>query len=198
MEVHPPLFGDCAYLPYRLDRAYLVVGVHDGDKDSVVGYRRLHVSRVNHAIPVHGKIGHPETALLQEMQRLQYGMVLNGAGDDVLALLFQGEGHAFDSQVVCLGPPAGEDDFLRPRVDESCDTLPCSLHGHLGILPEIVNAGRVPIRFGEIGQHRLQHIGMDRCGGSVIKIYPFHCGLPSIYYNVSWPVMVFRSPLPRR
>jgi len=50
-------------------------------------------------------------------------LVLDRAGDDVVALVLVELDHALDGEVVGLGGAAGEDDLLRLGVDQAGDLL---------------------------------------------------------------------------
>ena len=44
---------------------------------------------------------------------MQYGVVLDTGGDDMVAFLLQSKGSTFERSVVRLGAAAGEDDLCR-------------------------------------------------------------------------------------
>ena len=56
MERDLVLPGDCPEFRDRLDGADLVVGVHDGDEDGLVGDRLLQFGRVNETVLVYREV----------------------------------------------------------------------------------------------------------------------------------------------
>lgn len=51
-----------------------------------------------------------------------------------------------------------------------CDALTCIVNGLLGDLAVDVLAVGVPKVLGEVGQHGLEHFGVDRSGGSGVEV----------------------------
>ena len=112
VEGDPPLPGDPPDLGDGLDRPHLVVGVHDGDEGGPVGDGPSHVVGIHAAVRVHGQVGHLETeALLQLVAGVEDSVVLDGRGDDVVALVALAKGDAPEGQVIALRATTGEDNF---------------------------------------------------------------------------------------
>ena len=97
----------------RLDRADLVVGVHDGDQDRLVRDRLFEFRRVDEAVLVDREIGDGEAFLLQVLAGMEDRMVLDLRSDDMVALLPVRKGHSLDRPVVGLASPGGEIDLIR-------------------------------------------------------------------------------------
>ena len=95
-----------------LDRADLVVGMHDGDKDRVIPDRVRHFLRGDDAPLVHGEIGHLKALLLQELHGFEDSGVLDLRRDQVPARPLIGQRAADDGDVVGLGSAGGEEDIL--------------------------------------------------------------------------------------
>src|SRR5262249_35399792 len=94
------LFDQRGDLFERLNRADLVVGVHDGDQRGFVGQRLADVFYAHDAFAVNGQVGHAPAVFFDAPARGQDRRVLDLRGDDVTALLFVSLGDAFDRQVV--------------------------------------------------------------------------------------------------
>ncbi len=115
VEEHIALPADGADLGHGLDGPDLVVGVHDRDQDGLVGDRLADIVRVDEAVGVDGQIGNLDASLLEELGGVQHRVVLDGGGDDVVALLLAGKADPKQGLVVGLGSAAGEDDLFRER-----------------------------------------------------------------------------------
>ena len=178
VEQHPFLAGDFADLLQRVDGPDLVVGRHQGHQDGLVGDGVGQLIEVNRAVLVHRQEGHLEPPLLQHVAGVQNRLVLDLAGDDVVALFLEEFRHAGQGQVVRFGRAAGQDDLLFGRADQRGDLPPRLLYAFLRFPPEgVVAAGRVAELIGEVGQHRLQHPWVHRGGGVVIHVqgrFHFH------------------------
>src|SRR5262245_32190688 len=112
MEQNSVLTCDTAYLGDRLDRAYLVVGVHEADQDGSGADRPSDIVCINPAKAVDGHNADLEAELRQEPARFDNCRMLDGAGDDVITLRLQRTGHALECEIVGLAATAGEDDFV--------------------------------------------------------------------------------------
>ena len=100
--------GDLRQLLDGLDRADLVVRRHDGDQRGVVPDGLFQVLRIHDAELVHWQICDLEALLLQLRAGMQQRVVLDLAGDDVVALFPVGEGRALDSPVIAFRAAGGE------------------------------------------------------------------------------------------
>ena len=83
-----------------------------------------------------------------------------------------GGGNALDSEIVRLGAARGEDDLVLGDLEEARDLLACRLHAIARVATEAVDAGRIAEVLAEVRQHRLEHLGVHRCGRVVIEIDP--------------------------
>jgi hypothetical protein len=66
-------------------------------------------------------VGDFEALGFEPLARVEDGLVLGGAGDDVLALLGIHLGHALDREVVALGRAGRPDDLLGGGADQLRD-----------------------------------------------------------------------------
>src|SRR5437879_13688140 len=94
--------------------------------------------------------------------------MLDLRGDDV-ARPSRG-GHALDAQVVRFRAPRGEDDLVLRHLEESGDLLASGVYALARLTAEAVHARGIAEALAEIGQHRLEHLGMHRRGCVVIEI----------------------------
>src|SRR5208282_3514810 len=124
VENDPLLFRELADFANRMNRADLVVRVHDRDQHGLVGNRPADRIRIDHSVLVDRQIGDRRLALaLQRSAAIEHSLVLGHAGDDVVALFLVELDDALDRQVVGLGRAAGENDFLRLGVDNRRDLI---------------------------------------------------------------------------
>ncbi len=151
------LAADLADLGHRLNHADLVVGVHDGDENRLVGDRFPQHVEIDQPVALHRQIGHAIAELFELLAGIENRLVLGGGGNDVVAFFGIHLGHALDREVVGFGGAAGEDDFAGGGADEIGDLLARFIHGLLGLPAEfVIAAGGVTEVFGEVGQHRVE------------------------------------------
>ena len=83
VKQHVPPPADRPDLPDRLDRPDLIVGIHDRDQTGIIPQCRFDFLRPDDAVPVHVQQGDVKAFLAEPFQRVQYGMMFEGRGDDV-------------------------------------------------------------------------------------------------------------------
>ena len=99
-----------------LDGADLVVGEHDGDETGVGPDGGLHLLRRHDAVFVDRQVGNFAALLLEALEGVEHGVVLEGGGHDVALVLGRAQAHAgTDGLVVPLAAAGGEVYFLRFR-----------------------------------------------------------------------------------
>ena len=171
MEEHAALVAQRANLANGLQRANLVVGGHDRHQDGLVIHGALQVVEIDAAVLLHRQVGDAESVLLQALAGVEHRFVLDGLGDDVIALFLVHLGDALDGKVVALGGAGGKDDFLRGRADQLGDAFARLLHRLLGHPSKLmVAAGSVAEVLGEVGQHLFHHPRIGPRGGVVVHI----------------------------
>ena len=95
--------------------------------------------------------------------------MFRGDGDQVVALLSVGRGHALEGEVVALGGAAGENDGPRLGADQVGDLFAGQVHRLFGFLAEhVLPTGGVAVLLGEVRQHDLQHARIDPRRGVVV------------------------------
>src|SRR5450432_2174459 len=93
---------------------------------------------------------------------------------DVCSSDLGGFDDAEDGVVVGFGAAAGEDDFLRTGADERSHTFASSFNRRTRLLSKGMDRGRVAEVSREIGQHGVEHGGIDGGSGVVIEIDAVH------------------------
>jgi len=106
------LARDGADLFDRLDRADLVVGVHDADQDGARGDGAANGLGIDAARRVDGQICHARAEPLKKPAWGENGGVLDLGRDDVLALVAEREECALDRKVVGFAAAAREHDLI--------------------------------------------------------------------------------------
>src|SRR5665213_1171134 len=119
MEYDALFLGDTTDFGHRMNRADLVVGIHQRDQNGLVGNRRADCVRVNHAVLIDRQISDDRLAgALERTATVENRLMLGYTRDDVVALVLVKIDDALDGEVVGLGRAAGENDFLGLGVDQ--------------------------------------------------------------------------------
>jgi len=148
-----------------------LIGVHDGDQDRFRRNCRFQIVQADAAIALHWQIGHFKAVLLEVFAGIQHRFVLDGLGDDVIALFAEHLRDALDHQVVGFRGAAGEDDFLRRGVDQRSDLLARGFDGLFAGPAERVIAARSVAEFlGEIRQHRFDDARIHRRSRVIVHV----------------------------
>ncbi len=171
VEEDSALLTDRPDLRDRLDGPDLIVGGHDRDQAGVLPDRRLQLPDIDDAVLMDRKKSHLESFLLQPLQGVEDGMVLKRGGNDVLfALSLSDLRSRPQGLVVGFAPAGGKEDLLRVRVDHSRDLLACLLQGLLGLLPDRIEAGRVPVYIFHIEKHGLNGCSAHSCCCGIVCV----------------------------
>src|SRR6266851_2070894 len=165
------LLGKFADFRDRVNYANFVVGVHDGDQNRCGLNGRLQLLNVYAPVALDRQIGDFEAVLFEVLAGVQHGLVLDGLGDDVVALFAEHLRDALDHQVIGFGSAAGEDDFLGRGVDQRSNLLTRRFHGlFAGPAEGVVAAGGVAELLGEVRQHRFDDARIDRRGRMIVHV----------------------------
>ena len=155
VEGDPMLSGDCGAALDRLDRANLIVGVHDADQD---GIRRDCLSEVVWVDPsraIHRQPGHLRTEAFEEAQRSHDSRMLDAGRDEMRVRARASEENTLQGKVIGFATSAGEHHFAR-RAAEKCRYLAAGLLDH----PASRAAG--PVSAGRIAVGTLHSVAHDR------------------------------------
>ncbi|MDT4868051.1 hypothetical protein FQZ97_1029930 [compost metagenome] len=173
MEQHTARTGQLTDGGDVVDGADFVVYMHDRHQNGVLAQRRLDHGRRDQAVFARFDIGHFEAFALQLAGGIQYRLVLDLRGHDVLALATVEVGNAFDRQVVRLGGTGRPDDLARVSIDQLGNLTTTVLDSLLG-LPAKHMGARCRIAEVTIDQqtltHFLRHSRIDRSGGGIIEV----------------------------
>lgn len=114
-------------------------------------------------------IGDLKAHPLQSRHAVHDGMVLKGAGDEVLLVLAGlGEGSALHGPVVGLGAAAGKEDLCRGSIDGLCHLGAAGVHKLLGFVADAVMAAGVAAGSAQGLDHNSQCFrGTGSCCGIV-------------------------------
>ena len=119
MEQHALLSSKCSDFLNGLQRADLVIRVHDADERRRAVDGLAHRGRIDLAMAIHRQHGDTTAPAFQELAGLQGGRVLHRTGDDVGALpppvrtaRQTGENRAENGVIARLGAAAGENDLI--------------------------------------------------------------------------------------
>ncbi len=156
-----------------VDSADLVVHVHDRHKNSVVAQRSFDHRRRDDAILARFEIRDLEAFALELASGIQYRLVLDLGGDDVLALGRIEMRDALDGQVVRLSCTGCPDDFTRIGVHQLSNLTARILHGFLGFPAKGMRARRRIAEVAFVGE-ALDHLGgntrIHRRGRRVVQV----------------------------
>ena len=173
---HAALAAEGGDLGDRLQGADLVVGEHQRDELRVIGERRRHRRRVDHAAGAGRHPRHRHPRRLGERHAGAHRRVLEG-GDDEMAAEAGAAGDGGEHRVVGLGAGGGEDDLPRPRAEERRHLAARRLHRLARRPPPAVDRRRVAVQLAEPRQHRLAHPRVEGSGGVVVEVAS-HLGEP--------------------
>ena len=163
--------AELADLGDGLQHADFVIGRHDGYQDGFVIHGPLQVFEIDEPVGLNREIGDAIAVLFKALAGIEHRLVLGDLGDDMVAALAVHFGDALDGQVVALGRSRSKDDLLGSGPDQLGNLLPRRFDGLLRLPSKgVVAASRVAELGGEIGQHRLQHPGIEWAGGVIIHI----------------------------
>ena len=119
-----------------------------------------------------GTMSTSKAEALEVLHRVQHGVVLDGAGDDVRAGpgVPLREGDALDCGVDALRPARGEHDLLGPRAEHGGDRLArAGQRLRRGAPARVVRRGVAEV-LREQRQHRLERLGPHRRGGGRVEV----------------------------
>ena len=155
-------------LGHRLEGAQLVIDQHHGYQHRVWAQGGLHILDGHLAVGVGGEVGDLIALPLQRPAGLQHSGVLDGGGNDVLALAAAKLHRAADGPVVSLAAAGGKIELLRGAAQSSRYLGAVLLHPGGSLAAQGVAGGGVAPPLGH-GLHRgLYRLRTYRRGGRVI------------------------------
>ena len=148
---------DTTNLRDRFNGTDFVIGIHNRDEDCLVGNCSPHIIRIYTCISIDRYIGGFETKTLKVLAGVQYSVMLNWRGDDMIAFFLRGKSDPFNSQVITFRATACERDFCWAAIQEISYLLTSTINGLHGVTPKGVDAAGVAIFSCEVRQHSVQH-----------------------------------------
>jgi len=158
----------------RLDRADLVVGMHDAHKDRARCNRFAKFVWVNPASSVNRKIGQPRAQAFEKPARFDDRRVLDPSGDDVIALVAKSKIRALESEIVGLTATAGENDLIVVATEQSCDLAACYIKRSLCFSRSLMATRRIAVMIVKKSVHRSGDGRIDWRACVVIQINALH------------------------
>ena len=122
------------------------------------------------AFRVHRQVGDLDPAFAQAVPGVQDSVVLDGGGDEVIA----GLQRAKDGEIVTFRAPACEDHLGRAAAEQGGYLRAGVLHRVTGMLPLLVDRGRVAEPLQQKWAHGIQHLGKKGCGGVGVHVDSLH------------------------
>src|SRR5262249_14880795 len=159
--------------------------MHDADENSPPRDRFSNVIWINVAGPIDGNNGDREALLLEEPARTGDCRMLHRARDDMVALVFQRPGHAFEGQVVGLTASAGKDNLAVLSAEQRSDLAACFLQRHPCALSRPMPARRIAEMTFQEWPHRGADGRIDRRAGVVVEVDADHALRTPIRWGIS-------------
>ncbi|PYI51738.1 hypothetical protein DLM86_22705 [Paenibacillus flagellatus] len=154
----------------RLDRADLVIDMHDADENRVVAHRAQYVLGGYPPRPVRGHVRHLVAETLEINAAFRYGSVLDGGGDDMFAPSSVLQRRSDYGQVVAFGAPGGEHDFVGMRSEQPGDLFSSLREQTLGVDPDPMDRGRIAEMAIHHFPHRIDDFLVWRGCGAMVEI----------------------------
>ena len=159
----------------RLQRADLVVRVHDRDERGAVVDRRRDGGRSDATVWRDLDHGQPHVCVLGKVARgVEDRVMLDRRRHEAIALAATRLQRAAQREVVRLGAAAGEDDLARRRADRRRDLLARGVDEGVRGLALGVDARRIAGHVAVDARHRLGHLGVDGRRRGVIQVHACH------------------------
>ena len=173
VEKHATRTGQLTERSNIVNRADLIIDVHDRHQNGVFTQRSFNQRRRNQTVFARLKISHLKAFTLKLAHGVEHRFVLDLRGNQVLAFTLVEVGNAFDRQVVGLGGTRGPDNFTRIGIDQLSYlttgilyrffSLPAKHMGARGRIAEVtVNQ--------QAFTHFLRNTRINRRGGGIIEV----------------------------
>ena len=141
---------------------------------AVLRRHQLHILRADITFRGGLDISDLKAHALQSRHAVHDGVVLKGAGNQVLLVLAGlGEGSALHGPVVGLRAAAGEEDLRRRRVDGLCHLGAAGVHKLFGLIANAVMAAGVAAGTAQGLGHHCQHLRGTGSRGGIVEINHF-------------------------
>ena len=173
VEEHALLAADRTDLTDGLDASDLIIGIHHGNKAGILPNCVTHLLGKNDPVFVNVQKGDGKALLLQLVQGVQDGVMLEGRGDDMpfpfsCAQPCGGE----NGLIVGLAAAGGEGDLRCRAAETVCNALRCVGQRLRSGLTGRMQAGGVSINGIHVRQHGMDSRLTHFCCGAIIQIDP--------------------------
>ncbi len=166
--------ANLANLGNRLNRANLIISVHDANQRGFVRNRALKLINPEDSIVVNVQISNRKTLFFKSLNSVQNRMMLEFRGDNMIFTLFQhSTSHAFNCPIVGLGATRSKIYFARRCAKARSNGSPSLFHCLFCRLANRINTRRVAKMRFQKRQHSVQYRCRDRRGCGVVNIYNF-------------------------
>ena len=147
MDQNPGFSRDRRNVPDGLNGAQFVIRVHYRNQNRFRTQRVLDIRGIDNTVRSHRNVAHFHALALELPARIQHRRMLNGCGDDVLFGSRMRSHRAQNRQIVSLRTAAQKHQILRVGMDQSGHLAARYFQFLPGILPMLMNTGRVSIHF---------------------------------------------------
>ena len=170
MEQNACFTGNPADFSNRLQGTDFIIGSHNAHQHRIRPDSVFHIFNAHKSVFVHRQICYLIAQLLHVFTGMKHGMMLNRAGDDMLALLFQSLGSAADGPVIAFASAGCKINLTGFTVERSSHLLAGIFHCAAGVSSNAVYRAGIPEMFCKIRKHRIQHLRTGRRGCRIIHI----------------------------
>ena len=181
-------FGD------RLNRADLVVGVHDADQAGVRCDRLADIIGINETAAIDGNIAHGHAKLGEMVAWLQRRRVLDLRRDDVRWPLARRAACALERKVVRFAPAAGEHDLVRGAAKQRRDLLPRIFQCCFRRRRRPMATGGISVAGLQQWPHGGNYLRVNGCAGVVVEVDSCHRNRPQPVPSVATGISLNYQP----
>ena len=170
---HPTRSAYCTNTLDVVDHTDFIISVHDAYHAGVLSDRIRDHLRCRKTVGIGFEIGHLITLTLELATRVEYSLMLNLRGNDVLALPLIEMRRTLDCEVVRFGRSRRPDDLARISINQFCHLASSVFNRFLGLPAILMRSRRGVPEYAIHGQaihHRLSHPRINRGRGQIIEI----------------------------
>jgi hypothetical protein len=133
MKKHVAFSADRSEFRKRLDRASLIVGVHDRDERGVFLNQSSQKLRVHNSTGINGQKGNLKTLkVLQVLRRVKHGMVLHSRNNNVLTAHRMCTGNADQCQIARFCASTRKNHLVSLCSKQACHAITRVIHSRSG------------------------------------------------------------------
>ena len=133
MKKHAAFSADGSEFRKRLDRASLIVGVHDRDERGVFLNQSSQKLRVHNATGINGQKGNLKTLkVLQVLRRVKHGMVLHSRNNYMLTVHCMCTGNSDQCQIARFCTSTRKNNLVSLCSKQACHAITRVIHSRSG------------------------------------------------------------------